>query len=177
MLIMRNFYNNFLSHLISNILISFDLIFYESPLNLAIKMNNNEIIKNLLENQSINVNIKNYKNVIKKKSENDENLEEKNEITALEIAIDNSNIDAVKYLLENKDIDINAKSIYFKEEDISRKYEDEKTALHSAVEKENLDIIQLLLKHKSINIEEKNKKDEMPIELTNNENIKKMLLA
>lgn len=35
--------------------------------------------------------------------------------------------------------------------------------------------IQLLMKHKAIKVDEKNKNEKTPIELTNNEDIKKML--
>lgn len=142
---------------------------------MAIEMNNKEIIEKLSKLQNIDVNIKNYVNIIKKKTEEEENLEEKTEISPLQIAVKENNIDVVKYLLANQNIDINAKSLYLKEEDISHKHEDEKTALHCAVENENIEIIQLLMKHKAIKVDEKNKNEKTPIELTNNEDIKKML--
>ncbi|KAK8895159.1 hypothetical protein M9Y10_023601 [Tritrichomonas musculus] len=142
---------------------------------MAIEMNNKEIIEKLSKLQNIDVNIKNYVNIIKKKTEEEENLEEITEISPLQIAVKENNIDVVKYLLANQNTDINAKSLYLKEEDISHKYEDEKTALHCAVENENIEIIQLLMKHKAIKVDEKNKNEKTPIELTNNEDIKKML--
>ena len=72
----------------------------------------------------------------------DAKKKEKYELTALNAATKESNIDIVKLLLSYKNIDVNRPNIFEYE-----KYKIVKNALFIAVEVENVDIINILLEH------------------------------
>ena len=85
----------------------------------------------------------------------------KEELSLLHLAVENENVDIVKFLLINPEIDVNqkmtsyydTKNSYNSEKlDINR---EEKTALHIAAEKGNLEIVELLCQNSKININEK----------------------
>ena len=82
--------------------------------------------------------------------------------TPLHLACLKGHINVIKILLFLKDIDVNIKS------------EKEGTPLHIACEKNNMQIVSILVSYKAdLNI--RNSKDKLPIELTKDENIKKIL--
>lgn len=87
-------------------------------------------------------------------------------ITALNIAIKEQRIEIIKLLLENENIDVNAKSFVRQ-----KSQTEEKTALHLAVEKGNQEIIKILLNQPKIDINAKDENWKTPIEYSQNEQI------
>ena len=82
--------------------------------------------------------------------------------TPLHLACIKGHINIIKILLFLKDIDVNIKS------------EIEGTPLHIACEKNNMQIVSILVSYKA-DLYIKNSKNKLPIELTTDENIKKIL--
>lgn len=134
----------------------------KSPLYLAIELNNNKMVQLLLENEKIDVNMRNKlvtTNISRKDKINKNKVEEK---TALNLAIENENIDVVFLLLKNDKINIDFTSklsIKHKEFDGDENDEEEKaqnaqseereiTPLQIATEKGNEQIIELIKNYK-----------------------------
>ncbi|KAK8839044.1 hypothetical protein M9Y10_032510 [Tritrichomonas musculus] len=105
----------------------------KTPLYIACKKGNFEIVQLLVENEAIDVNMKS----IKKMSS------EKRELTPLYAAIKSGNMKIVQLLLDHKNIDINMKSIFGKSQ---------LTPLYSAIESNYIDIVRLLIERKDIDI-------------------------
>lgn len=82
------------------------------------------------------------------------------------IAIKKNNIEIVKALLENENIDINKKSLISKLDKTI-----ERTPLHYAVENNNIEIVQLLLKLKEIDVNAKDEEGKTPKEYAKNAEI------
>lgn len=75
--------------------------------------------------------------------------------TALNIAIENENIEIINKLLQHPDININLSSFSFEINGIYDYSESEKCPIHVAIEKSNMNIIKLLVSHPQININSK----------------------
>ena len=82
--------------------------------------------------------------------------------TPLHLACIKGHINVIKILLFLKDIDVNIKN------------DKEGTPLHIACQKNNMQIVSILVSYKA-DLSIKNSKDKLPIELTKDENIKKIL--
>lgn len=152
----------------------YDNFIFDTPLNCAIKNNNIEIVVLLLSKSTINVNLNlnieyaNSKNIFNnnispslKEKIKKINVHElfycfmfhkhdnygQNE-TALNIAVKNNNIEIIKILLDNPNIDINSQSI------IINKYgkEELETPLNNAIKNENIEIIELLVSKENLDI-------------------------
>lgn len=100
---------------------------------MAIENKNIEIVKILMQNKNIDVNVKYI-------------LSKNGEKTPLHMAIEEESIEIAKLLIQNKNIDINT---------ICITEDEKKTALHMAVQKESIDIVKLLLQNESIDINAK----------------------
>ena len=143
----------------------------ETALMIAIKNNNIEIVKILIERPDININPQPNKF--------------RDGDTALNIAIRNHNIEIIKLLLSKPNIGINSQTIYHKTNEHSV------SSLYLAIKQNNLEIIQLLLSYPNIdvncftvNIENWNRlkihKEKAPIHLAaekNNIEMMKLLLS
>lgn len=147
----------------------------DNPLSLAIGQNNIKIVKHLLEFSNIDVNSKYTLLSLGKKTENDECLLDINRYTPLQIAIITNQIEIIKCLMENKDIDVNFKCAYLKEAAISNPPV-EKTALHISIENKNSEIIKLLMTNNSIDLNIKDNDGKTPLELANDDDIKNMII-
>ena len=110
---------------------------YESrtALFMAIEKGNIEIIKLLLNNDKLDI------NVINEFYNGTYFVDE----TVLHVAIEKENIEIIKLLLNNDKLDVNT----FRSE---VNYDGEKTALFMAIEKENVEIVELLLKNDKIDV-------------------------
>lgn len=132
---------------------------------MAVKKENIEIVKLLLSNPKIDLNIK---SIVKKwyfahsecRSFGDESTKEE-ENTALYISIKKENIDILKLLLSHQNLNINEKSIHKKSSIYTEKSiwkyfngsEEEITPLSSSIQNNNDDkIIKLLLSHNKIDV-------------------------
>lgn len=113
-----------------------------TPLSMAIKNNNIEIVKLLLSNQNYDFNTK--FNICEN---------QKSEKTALSMAFDKSNTELISILLSNENIDPNIKFInkYFNNE-IQKLVAEEKTILTMSIEDENIDKIKMLLSCKNTDL-------------------------
>ena len=104
--------------------------------------------------------------------------EEKSE-TALYFATKFGNIDIVKLLLTNKNVDVNVLNNYYcieKQFEKDDKVQDEKkSSLHVACENENIEMIKTLLTNKYIDVNIKDKQGKKPIDYTITSEIKKLL--
>lgn len=98
-----------------------------------------EIVKLLIDSNKININEICYSY----------RYQQYKEKTPLFIAVEKSNIEIVKLLLNNDDVDINMKYVSKIE---SCNIEDEKTILHIVVENENIDILNLLLNSSKLDV-------------------------
>ena len=105
----------------------------KTPLFIACKKGNYDIVQLLLECDIIDVNMK---SILRNKPN-------KKEFTPLIVAISQDNLKIIKLLLDHKNIDINMKSTDGK---------DEFTPLHYAIKNNKIDAVQLLLKRNEINI-------------------------
>ena len=80
--------------------------------------------------------------------------------TALMIAIENENLELIRLLISNKDINVNASCEHIIKYDdyyFQDSYPEEITPLYLAVDKENIEIIQLLLTNEKIDVNRINK--------------------
>lgn len=118
---------------------TYDSKFY--PLHLAAKKGNPLIIKSLLKQPNVDVNALFISNKVKSIT-----------TTALNIAIENNNVDAVRILLLNPKtkVDINQVSSEFIHYEINKK--EEMTPLYIAVNTRNKEIVRLLLSKSQINV-------------------------
>lgn len=109
-----------------------------NSLHVAIEKNNIDIVKLLLSDPKINVNIKSI-------FENRNNIKilKYEEKTSLDIAIEKNYIEIAKLLINHKDIQINYVSKCFF--DTYMKKEENKSPLNLAIEKNRIDILKLML--------------------------------
>ena len=128
-------------------------VFYQTALSHAIENEEVEIVKYLLSNPKIDINMKS-KSEIKEGGGCISYFEyaKTNEKSSLFYAIENGNINTIRALLEKQKIDINFGikeylSCYGKIDMIQ-----DKSPLYLAVEKQNLEMVQLLLKQPNIEI-------------------------
>ena len=143
----------------------------KTALTSAIEQESFEIVKLLLKNKNINVNIPmmTKKNVYYYKSYDPfhfnpfkedglkffyDNIEEK---SPLVIAIEKGNVDAVKQLIEHEELDVNFINKTFNMRDDTVEWE-KTTALNIAVDKENIEIVKLLLECKNLDVNFKNQR-------------------
>ena len=129
----------------------------KSPLLMAIKKRNIDIVKLLIKHEELDINF------INKTYNFRDNKVMWDKTTALNLAVDMENAEIVKVLLECEKIDVNYKNI--------NEQNQIRTALHTAVKKENLDIIQLLLNHKNIDVDVKDEQGKTPSEYSTNQQI------
>lgn len=167
-----------------------------TSLHYAVENGKEEMVKLLLSNNKIDVNMisKTMAN-IEWSPEAESKYESELDKTALHIAVENEKEEIVKMLLEHNDIDVNipCKStiVDFKwkiNEDAGDQFSSDwavnghiksdekysykvKTALHLAVENGNIAIINLLLNNKNIDVNAKDDQGRKPIDLTDNEEI------
>ena len=129
----------------------------QSALHLAVMKGNVEIVKLLLSNENIDVNVFNHINETDYEDEN----------TALYTAVKNGKLKIVNLLLSHKNIDVNILNNSTCGEDKTSE-----TALHLAVRKRKINTIRLLLKHEKIDINVKDKINmKKPIEYTRSKRI------
>lgn len=159
-----------------------------SELHLAILKENIQIIKLLLSNRKIDVNLryeiinKDYRLKNHWKGENDNETVEKK--TPLQIAIEKNNIKIINLLLAKKMINVNMTSYCstshcnFNDEEYKtlddNDKEEEFSALHFAVSKGFMEIVKLLLDQETIDVNSKDQLGRKPVELTNNAGIKEL---
>ena len=110
-----------------------------TALYVAAKNGSTDVVKLLLSNENIDVNIINVEREI------DQFIVEK---TALCAAIEYNNNDIVELLLSNKNIDVNI----LDKKRSHDKSKSEKSALHIAVENNNIDAVKLLLENGNIDV-------------------------
>ena len=124
-----------------------------SPLHKAVEDGKVDIIKFLISNENLNINLKNrlFEISINESVWTTEGEEK----TALYIAIEKYNIEIVKLLLKNPKINVNILNITYQWSDICP-FKDELSVLYYAVCKNQTEIINLLLKCKNIDINIKN---------------------
>ena len=132
----------------------------QTPLHLAIKTQNAEIVKLLLSSIDFDVNCTLINEEIKETNQGSYNRR-LNETAVLQLAIENANIDIIQLLLSHESIDVNLKSkdIYeskseAKEKDFSSSSSNinEKPPLFLAVERNRNDIVKLLIEQSNIDI-------------------------
>ena len=163
----------------------------KSVLNLAIEKGNVEIVKLLLSKNEIDVNFQSVESTIESKKNG---KTEKISKPGLYIAIEKENIDIISLLLTKNDININNKSTISTEmiehyeykkkkkqssrsKKIIRKIHEQKASLHKAVELANYEIIALLLRQPNIDINVKDEKGFIPIDYTQDDQIKQMFFT
>lgn len=154
---------------------------------MAVEKGNIEIVRLLLNHNKIDVNSRMKFKLIKRLLKID--LQK----TALQIAIQNKDVEIVKLLLEQPSISINERVPYkldrepkgakcydydgneIPNEDTNneRRHDDcLKTPLHVAIQTGCIEIIKLLLENKSINVNIPDGQGKLPIDYTNNPEIK-----
>ena len=162
----------------------------QTALHIAIKNKNIEIVKLLLANEKIDVNIQLYSHS-NEDGKNDETNESIIKKTFLYYAIENDSVELVKLLLNNEKTDVNLSSyfyipqrqaFYMNQTHCEDNYEDEDEdeiesyQLHYAVKKKNKEIIKLLLNNKNVDVNSKDNKGRKPFELTNDDSIKELFI-
>ena len=123
-----------------------------TPLCVAIKKGNKDIVQLLLEQKNICVN-QCFEDSYSLGCDYGDEYK-----TPLSIAVENENLEIVQLLLKDKNISINSTSDYSSySEELGGLLKEEKAPLHIAVEKQNIEILKCLLKEKNIdiNIQEK----------------------
>ena len=154
------------------------------PLSAAIKKDNFSTVKFLLSQPKINANI-DFKeiNIDMKEADYDkisdlfqsQKGKIRNKITTLYSSIMSNDIDIVKLLLGNPNVDVNKISALT----VSNNKKPKgliltRAPLHLAVDNKNIEIIQLLLKQKEIKINILDENDKKPIDHTDDEKIKNL---
>lgn len=115
-----------------------------APLHSAVKYNNVDIVKLLLEFPYTDINNKTYYMCHKGKKYSECKVEQK---TALHIAVEDNNYEMIKVLINHPNINPNILSYK-----IESKQESQMTALHIASQKNQFNIVKLLLDSGKINI-------------------------
>lgn len=129
----------------------------------AVFKKNNNIVEILLNDKRVDVNLKAHYYSTKY-------LDDSWDKTALHYAVERKLAKIVEILLASPKIDVNIKTTNESCKDGN------KTALHLAVESGNIEIINLLLNHNGIDKNALDKDGKKPIDYTDDENIKKLLL-
>ena len=120
----------------------------KSPLFIAVKKENIEIITLLLENEKIDVNTINIEYTQYGRGwSSDFYVHEK---TPLSVAVEKENFEIIILLLNNKKLDVNIQYNKYRYENDIILETNENTPLYMAIEKENIEIIKLLLKNENI---------------------------
>lgn len=140
----------------------------QTGLSAAIEKGNNEVVRILLSNKNIDVNVQSVltvTNFVGDSSDDEDEEEEDNNlffhhnirgvykkiVSPLHEAVIQGNEEVVKLLLSNPNIDVNNKLEYHDFGNYGS-YHIEKTALHIAIEKGYTKIVELLLSHPDVNV-------------------------
>ena len=124
------------------------------PFHIAIMKGNKEIVKQLISSDKLDINSKIITYFTTKEIDEPEDIFE--EKTALQIAIENNDLETFQILLSNNKINVNIKSKTYYEKEKENTYL-EKTPLFIAIECGNLTMIQQLLSKEDIEINERSR--------------------
>ena len=125
-----------------------DIMVEMSPLNYAIEIGNNEIVKLLLANEKIDVNSLSKYSM----TSHDGNY---NLMSPLHAAVEKENFEITQLLLNNKSTDVNLMNISLSidpDENGKCIQRRDRTALHIAIEKENIKLVELLLSSEKVDV-------------------------
>ena len=153
---------------------------FKTALYYAVENEKLELLNLLLSNESIDVNLACKSDEYYRLAYYNENrMENKYEVekAPFYLAVEYKNIEIIKHLLQNKNVDINK---YYIKSNVDDKYDEDgkkcsteeykikRSPLHLAVHNNNVDIVKILLNQKNIDLNAKDNDGKTPIELTNN---------
>ena len=159
---------------------------FKTALYYAVENEKLDILRFLLSNESIDVNLACKSDEYYRLAYYNENrMKHKYEVekTPFYLAVEYKNIEIIQLLLQNASININVK--YTKSE-VKDKYDEYgekcstetnriiKSPLHLAVQNKNIDIIEILINQKNIDLDAEDNEGRTPIKLTKNKQIIKL---